>query len=422
MYWTNLDGKKIGIWGMGREGQSAKSALKKHCPHAMISEIGEDNVFDIETCDVLIKSPGVSLYRPEIQRALQKGVVVTSGTNLFFANKHSNTRVIAVTGTKGKSTTASLMAHTLKALGERVVLGGNIGRPLLDCIDEKADWVVAELSSYQCADFIGQPNIGVLVNLYPEHLQWHGSHDQYYQDKVHMVNQCGVVVLNGADSKTKEMPLQAEKIFSFNEIKGIHLQNGWFYDGSEPIFKREELHLKGDHNAENACAVLTVIKILGFPSKECGRAFQSFVALPHRLQHIGERDGIFYVDDSISTTPETAVAALKAINKGQAITLIAGGMDRGQDYAVLVAYLAQHRNTMRLVTLPDTGKRLAIQAQKMGVETSPTSDMPTAVSIAQHITPRGGVILLSPAAPSYNLYSNFEDRGDDFKKWAFKSE
>ena len=422
MYWTNLDGKKIGIWGMGREGQAAKIALKKHCPHAMLVEIEEDNVAEINDCDVLVKSPGVSLYRPEIQKALQKGIVITSGTNLFFANKRQESHVIAVTGTKGKSTTSSLMAHTLKALGQRVALGGNIGRSLLDCVDEKVDWIVAELSSYQCADFIGKPDIGVLVNLYPEHLQWHISHEQYYQDKVHMLNQCYDVVLNATDSKTKEMSIQVATIRFFNEVKGIHVQDGWFYDGKEPLFKREKLALEGDHNAENACAVLTVVQMLGLPLKACAAAFQTFVGLPHRLQHIGEKEGIFYVDDSISTTPETAVAALKALNKGQPVTLIAGGLDRGQDYQVLVDYMVQYKETMRLVTLPDTGKRLALQAQEVGIETSPTSDMPTAVSIAQHITPKGGVILLSPAAPSYNLYPNFEARGNDFKKWALETE
>ena len=422
MFWMNLDGKRIGIWGMGREGVAAKKALEIHCPNAHVIDIGEENTGDISGCDVLVKSPGVSLYRTEIQKALQEGVIVTSGTNLFFANKSPKTRVIAVTGTKGKSTTSSLLAHTLKTLGQSVELGGNIGRPLLDIVDEQVDWVVAEMSSYQCADFIGKPDIGVLVNLYPEHLQWHGTHKQYYGDKVHMINQCETVVLNAMDSQTKEMSIEAKEVRFFNEMEGIHLQEGVFYDGNTSLFDQKKLSLEGDHNAENACAVLTVIQLLGLPLKACETALQSFRALPHRLQHIGEKDGVVYVDDSISTTPETAVAALKAFSKGQVITLIAGGLERGQDYTILVEYMNQYKETMQLVTLPDTGKRLALQAQSAGIKTSPTSDMPTAVSIAQHITPAGGTILLSPAAPSYNLYPNFEARGNDFKKWALGME
>jgi len=124
------------------------------------------------------------------------------------------------------------------------------------------------------------------------------------------------------------------------------------------------------------------------------------------------------VDDSISTTPETAIAALKALDKGQDITLIAGGFDRGQDYTELVHFMVDYKDRFRLVTLPDTGKRLAELTGRAGIETALTSDMPTAVNIAGHITPEGGTILLSPAAPSYNLYQNFEERGNDFKRWA----
>ena len=148
------------------------------------------------------------------------------------------------------------------------------------------------------------------------------------------------------------------------------------------------------------------------------KAFSSFKALPHRLEILGTKNEITYIDDSISTTPETAIAALRAIDTGHPITLIAGGFDRGQEYQELAHFLFEHKEYMRLVTLPDTGIKLAHLAQQMGVQTSPTSDMATAVNVAEHITPPGGIILLSPAAPSYNLYPNFEARGDDFKRHA----
>lgn len=417
MYWQNLNHKKIGIWGTGKEGQAAQQALLKYCPKADLINIKEDNISDIFTCDILIKSPGVSLYRPEIQEATQKDIIVTSGTNLFFTNKNPQTRVIAITGTKGKSTTSSLLAHTLKYLKQSVVLGGNIGVPLLDLIETKADIVVAELSSYQCADLTGYPDIGVLVNLYPEHLQWHGSHDRYYNDKLHMLYQAHHIILNATDSET----LSRSKGISahyFNSFNGIHIQDDFFYNGNTPLFPTNVLPLPGIHNAENACAVLSVIKMLGLCLTDCVEAFKTFQALPHRLQTLGEKNGIVYIDDSISTTPETAIAALKAIDKGQPITLIAGGLDRGQDYTNLAAFLGNYSNRIRLVTLPETGVHLAETSKKQGVETNITSDMKTAVNIAKRITPKGGTILLSPAAPSYNMYKNFEERGDDFKRWA----
>lgn len=417
MYWHNLEHKKIGVWGMGKEGQAAWKALSDHCPTAQLLTIEEANTSDILKCDILIKSPGISLYRSEIREAVQQGVIVTSGTNLFFANKKETTCVIAITGTKGKSTTSSLLAHTLKHLNQSVILGGNIGVPLLDLVDTNADYVVAEMSSYQCADLTGHPDIGVLLNLYPEHLQWHGTHKQYYNDKLNMIRLAKQPILNATNDQTSQLTSDIDAVY-FNAQSRIHIKNGWFYNGGFPLFPISELPLPGLHNAEDACAVLTVIDILGLQPAACAEAFKTFHALPHRLQTIGCRNGITYIDDSISTTPETAIAALKAIDKGQPITLIAGGLDRGQDYTALVAYLAEHKDQMRLVTLPDTGTKLAHMAQTAGIETGITSEMPTAVNIAQHLTPNGGTILLSPAAPSYNLYTNFEERGDDFKHWA----
>ena len=414
MFWTDLANKTIGIWGMGREGQAVKNALQKHTPTARLIEISEDTLSEIYSCDVLVKSPGVSLYRPEIQTLLQKGIPVTSGSNLFFVNKNPATKVISITGTKGKSTTASLMAHTLKHLRKSVLFGGNIGKPLIDFTDETPDFVVAELSSYQCADLTGTPDIGVLMNLYPEHLQWHQNHETYYRDKWNLITHSKQIVLNCQDPRTQTFPLPPHALW-FNDLKGVHVQGNWFYNGETPLFETRKLPLIGHHNAENACAVLTVLKFLGQDLKAAESAFSSFKPLPHRLEILGIKNGITYVDDSISTTPETAIAALKALNPDMPITLIAGGFDRGQDYKDLAQFLAEHRTTLRLVTLPDTGKRLAHLAQSLGVQTSPTSDMATAVNIAQHITPAPGTILLSPAAPSYNLYPNFEARGLDFK-------
>ena len=415
MFWTNLDAKKIGIWGLGREGMAAVSALQKHAPNARIIKISEENTSEIDSCDILIKSPGVSLYRPEIQSALQQGISVTSGTNLYFEHKNPKTRTIAITGTKGKSTSSALLAHALKQMGFSVLLGGNIGKPLLDFVDEKPDFVIAELSSYQCADLKGTPDIGILLNLFPEHLQWHQSHEKYYLDKWHMLNLCHQVILNATDPRTQTFKSPMDTTW-FNNADGIHIQGDFFYDGQTPLFETKKLPLIGHHNAENACAVLTALKMLNLDPKKAD--FSSFKPLPHRLQILGTKNDITYIDDSISTTPETALAALKSLDKGTPITLIAGGFDRGQDYAELAQYLSEHKDRLRLVTLPDTGSRLAHLSQCLGVLTSPTSDMATAVNIAEHITPKGGIILLSPAAPSYNLYPNFEARGADFKAQA----
>ena len=386
MLWQDLEHKCVAIWGMGREGQAVKTALQQHVSDVQILEINEDNVQDLNRAEIIIKSPGVSLYRPEIIEAKKRGVVVTSGTNLFMANKNSTTKVLAITGTKGKSTTSSLLAHTLKTYGFNVFLGGNIGVPLLDFVDEKADYVVAELSSYQCADFEGTPDVTVLLNLYPEHLQWHGSHEQYYADKQHMVKQ-GLWQLD-------------------NRENIIHIQNDCFYDQEEQLFPISCLNLRGIHNAQNACVVLAILKHLNLDLMRAKNAFQSFEGLAHRLQIVAEKDGLMFVDDSISTTPETAICAMESF-KGKAITLLAGGFDRGQDYTELNKYIKEHQ--VRVIALPVTGDRIETQYH---VQT-----MKEAIALAKQMTPKGGVVLLSPAAPSYNQYKNFEARGDDFASY-----
>ena len=383
MFWNSLKDKKIAIWGMGCEGQAIQKALIQHIPSAHLKEITEDNISSLFSCDILIKSPGISLYRPEIQRAKRLGIFVTSGTNIFMSNKNPTTKLIAITGTKGKSTTSSLMAHTLKTYGFSVCLGGNIGAPLINFVDEKVDFIVAELSSYQCADFTGTPDISILLNLYPEHLQWHKSHTRYYQDKYHMFRQ-GKWQLD-------------------NRHNNIHIDQDAFYDEQSFLFPIHCLNLRGVHNAQNACAVLATLKHLGLPLAKAQQAFQTFQALPHRLQIVGTDAGLTFVDDSISTTPETAICAMDSF-KGEKITLLVGGFERGQNYQELNQYLQQHH--ILAIALPDTGDRIKTPHH---VQT-----MKEAVLLAKKITPLGGIVLLSPAAPSYNQYKNFEERGNAF--------
>jgi len=383
MLWQNLECKCVAIWGMGREGLAVKEVLQEHVPSVKLIEVSEQNISDIFRAEVVVKSPGVSLYRPEIVQAKAQGIVVTSGTNLFMANKNPNAKVIAITGTKGKSTTSSLLAHTLKVYGFKVCLGGNIGVPLLNYVDEVADYVVAELSSYQCADFVGKPDISVLLNLYPEHLQWHGSHEQYYADKYHMWEQ-GHWQLDNRKNKIK-------------------IENDFFVDSGEQLFPISSLNLRGAHNAQNACAVLAVLKHLGLDLMRAEQAFQTFAGLAHRLQIVAEQDGLTFVDDSISTTPETAICAMESF-KGKDITLLVGGFDRGQDYTELNHYIKDH--CVHAIALPTTGERIDTPHHAQTIT--------EAVDMAKHITPKGGIVLLSPAAPSYNQYKNFEARGDDF--------
>lgn len=383
MKWSELLNKKIALWGMGREGQSTKNALLKHIPNVKIVEVGEENLDDLYECQVVVKSPGVSLYRPEVKKLQEIGIKITSNTNLFMSNKPLTEKIICITGTKGKSTTSSLLAHTLKTLGKTVCLGGNIGKPLLDFVDENPEFVVAETSSYQCADFIGTPELGILVALYSAHLPWHGSLEKYHADKMNMIH-------------------QAKKTIDIRHLNFM-VKEGFFYEEEQKLFPLSSLPLFGVHNAQNACVVLQAIKELGLNTVDCERAFQTFTPLPHRLQKVAEKNGVLYINDSIATLPEPVIAALDTF-QGRPITLIVGGWDGGYDYTGLNKVI-QERKILALA-LPDTGLKITTPYH--------VTNMREAVHLAFDKTPVGGVVLMSPGAPSYNQYKNFEERGADF--------
>ena len=385
MKWSELSNRKIGLWGMGREGQSTKAALLKHIPEVKIIEISEDNLDDLYTCQVVVKSPGLSLYRPEVEKLNQMGIKITSNTNLYMSNKYLNTKVICITGTKGKSTTSSLLAHALKSLGKSVFLGGNIGKPLLDFVDETPDFMVDEISSYQCADFVGSPELGILVALYSAHLSWHGTLERYHADKMNMIH-------------------QAKKTIDIRHLD-FSVKEEFFCEGEKRLFPRSVLPLFGAHNGQNACVVLQAIKELGLNPADCEKTFQTFTPLPHRLQKVAEKGGVLYINDSIATLPEPVMAALDTFY-GRPITLIVGGWDGGYDYTQLDK-LIQKRGILALA-LPDTGAKITTPYH--------VADMREAVQLAHEKTLAGGVVLMSPGAPSYNQYKNFEERGADFIK------
>ena len=421
MKFENLKYKKVGIWGMGKEGTAVQKVLSHLVPEAKLFPFSDDNLDVLYTCDVVVKSPGVSLYRDEIQKAVQKGVQFTSGTSLFLENRSKTTKVIAITGTKGKSSTSSLLYHTMKNLGYSVALGGNIGYPLIQFLeDPPTDYVVAELSSYMCADATGDIDMAVLLDLYPEHTNWHQTVQRYYMDKIVLVARADKIIINGTDPGIHSNFNNALDTLTYNTPQDFHLKNGFFYDGKKKCFARKKLSLLGEHNAENACAVLTVLKQLGdlnFPKIE--EAFSTFEPLPHRLQTVWKTKNLIFVDDSISTTPETALAALNAYPDTAKIVLLIGGEKRAQDFTDLAHFVAKSKGRITIIGMPDVGTECveAVLDEKGAAFTR--QDLKEALQVSiQLLENKGGIILLSPAAPSYNLYKNFEERGDEFKRLA----
>ncbi len=327
---------------------------------------------------------------------------------MWFAEKAAVT-TIGVTGTKGKSTTASLVAHILGRLGRRVALAGNIGVPVTDIDKEAADYAVIEVSSYQAADFDGVCDIAVLTSLFPEHLDWHRTLDNYYRDKLNLLRRARCAVVNA-----EAAPAVGLARHLFNDEAGLHCRGPEIFDGRARVGKVDNRYLARPHNLSNLCAALTVAKVLGLDLRAALDAAADFRGLPHRQQELGEIDGVLYVDDSISTAPELTAAALD-VYAGHAITLILGGYDRGIDYGKLVARLTA--GAVRARHLPWRQRRAHLRRARPagGPPTTVLArSMADAVADAKRMTQTGGVVLLSPAAPSYGHYRDFAERGRDF--------
>ena len=442
-----LQGKNIVIWGAGRDGLSALQQIQKLFPAKKIvvftdkkippevcagwqsqAEVefvsGEHLIKNLAKSDVVIKSPGISLYRDDIRCAVKRGATFVSTTNIWFAEMGTG-NVIAVTGTKGKSTTASIIYHCLNRLGLTVEICGNIGKPLMDYLDKPRhiDFFIVELSSYQTADIAYTPKIGVLVNLFPEHLDWHKSLDNYYRDKLRLFNPGdNHTIVNYKDPITRKLTANWVGIQFFEKNDGIHSIKNKIYCGRKKLGQISNDHLDGDHNLSNICAALTAIEAAGYDPIQCYEYLDGFVGLPHRQQVLGTRDGIMYIDDSISTTPQTAMAAINRFS-GPPITILLGGFDRQQNYEELANLLCREKIHM-VITLPDNGPRIAaaVRKEKETIDAGPklfeADDLTSAVKVARRNTPAGGIVLLSPAAPSYGLYDSFEERGKAFQQLA----
>jgi UDP-N-acetylmuramoylalanine--D-glutamate ligase len=382
---------------------------------------GQDQIASaLDDIEVIVKSPGVSLYRREIQSARARGTQVTSLLNLWFGERPDIT-TICVTGTKGKSTTASLIAHIVARLGRRVALVGNIGRPITGIGPESTEIAVIEVSSYQAADFDGQCDVAVLTSLYPEHIDWHLSVDNYFRDKINLLkrSRCCIAQRATADILARFMPDSSPRPEFFGDEAGIHCRGIEMLDGQRVIGDVLDPYLARPHNRSNLCAAITVAKSLGLDPVVALGASSGFPALPHRQQELGEIGGVLFVDDSISTIPESTAAALR-VYAGREITLILGGHDRGIDYDQLVENLAAGA-AKTVICLGDSGERLYLLARRradqrgdIACDLKRVQSMADAVTYARQVTRPGGVVLLSPAAPSFGPYRDYIERGRDF--------
>jgi UDP-N-acetylmuramoyl-L-alanine---L-glutamate ligase len=434
------------VWGAGREIRSFAAQLSRRLPEARIVALafdaapardvraqlgapdarvltGAEVCAGLARCEVVVRSPGVSVHRPELRALRESGVAVTTATSLWLAER-GGAGVVGVTGTKGKSTTAALAAQLAREAGRTVALAGNIGVPALDLLDERpAQVTVVELSSYQIADLQAGPQVALVTNVFREHTDWHGSEEAYRADKLRLLELPGVrtAVLNARDDVLAAVHPPDVAVVRYGQ------PDGWDATGEGIAFARElrvasgDLPLRGEHNALNVCGALAALEAVGVPAPPLPGSLAGFHALPHRLETVLQRDGVTWVDDSISTTPESTIAALESFSDRE-VVLIAGGQDRGQDYSSLGRALA--RSGASLIGVPSTGPRVLAAARAAGVASDRSieaGDLAGAVAAARALQRPGAVILLSPAAPSFDNYRDFEERGERFRALVTRS-
>lgn len=454
---------KIAVLGYGMEGESIvqylfKSGYKSVVVHDLKPNLenlnnvqkclGKDYLNSLEKYDIIFRSPGIPYLSKEFKNLKAK---LTSSTKYFFENCPAP--IIGVTGTKGKGTTASLIAEILKQDGKKVWLGGNIGLPAISFLDEvkKEDYVVLELSSFQLQDLEKSPRIAVLLMTTTEHLDHHKSTKEYRDSKKSIIkyqkpNDFAVINImhNGYGEFLKEVKANLYTIDT-NKIQknGSFVQNGVFTiainDNLHKICPVKNTKLIGKHNWENICAAAMATYLSGVKINSIAKGISSFEGLPHRLQKIAEIEGITYINDSFSTAPEPTIAAIKSFDKP--IILIIGGSEKGHEYTELAVEIVKNKQIKKIIFLGHTAAnkmKLAIEKEnnkqtkiiekmekegkKSGINKNVPLVMAQVNSLAEAFlsikisAKAGDVVLFSPAAASLDLFKNYKDRGNQFIK------
>lgn len=428
---SKLLNKNILIWGYGIEGRSVvELLLKNHVKNRIfvatkekLNEKLENVEFIAESeigkydFDVAIKSPGVSSYGKQVQILSEKGTVITSSLNIMLAEiiDHKNIKTIGITGTKGKSTTASICNHMLNSLGKKSILVGNVGIPFLKVLDNPGEYeyIVMELSSCQLNNLMYEVDYGIVLNLYPEHIDWHLTHDNYYKDKLNIAKYSKKCFLNAKDAVTNEY-LNVSSYSTFNSSNGFYLKDSHIFHVKDKIFDINSLdNIKGEHIFENICSVLSILNSEKLDINLALKSLASFKTLEHRLEVFfnDRKTNTKFVDDSISTIPEATIKAIETF-KNDSIILILGGFDRKQDYSELTEHINSNDKIQKVFLLGQTGDRLYHKLKNS--EKFDTLD--NLVKSVKSLDLTNKTVLLSPAAASFDMFKNFADRGDCFKK------
>lgn len=428
--------KKLAIIGLAREGLAVLKFIKKQkefknyeiwildksskvkLPKGTKGQLGENYLENLESFEYIFRSPGFYFLNPLLQRAIKKGVKVSSATKLFFdyAKKKHPKKIIGVTGTKGKGTTSTLIYKILKGAGKKTFLAGNIGTPALDILDkvDRNTYVILELSSFQLQDLHASPDIAVVLEIFPDHQDAHKNLKEYFSAKA-----------NVARHQTSK-----DQVFFFgdqNESKTLGLLG---FGKKNPVlpqgfnmFDPAELTLRGAHNYRNAVMATLVALSLKIPKEKIIRIVRKFTGLEHRMEFVCKQKNISFYDDSASTNPHTTAAALRSF-KDRNIVLIAGGVDKGLNYAPVqkeISVLYKKSEIKSVILIGENKNKIRESIRKTLARIVDAKTLEEAVKSAVkelRETPTEGVVLFSPGAASFDMFLNYADRGDKFKRIA----
>ena len=424
--------KKIVILGFGKEGKSTYNFIKKYLPdkkitimdsnYENISEAVDIDYDKLNDFDIIMKSPGISLKDYDF---IDKDKIYSQ---VEYFLKYKNCLTIGVTGTKGKSTTTSLIYKILQEQKDKVYLAGNIGIPIFEYIDllDNDSTVIIELSSHQLEYINYSPNIALILNLYEEHLDHYKNVDCYYQSKLNIAKfqESSDYLLYTTDNEMlddyiKKTYIKSKKINITYDKKlnsNVYIDDYCVYNGNVLYNINDTRKLKGKHNLKNIMFALEVASILNLNLEKVRNSINNFEPLPHRMELVGTYDGVTYYNDSIATIPNSTINSIETFKNIN--TLIIGGKDRGIDYNDFIKYLNKS-NIENIICLPDTGHNISKFINK---KIYLVNDLKEAVIISKKITKKNNICLLSPAAASYGFFKNFEERGNLFKEYVRNEE
>jgi len=445
-------GKKIAVLGTGIEGLSSAKFLKE--AGALVTLLDQKNqdqltadtimaarslnldvywganyLTFLNQFEIIVRTPSIRPDLPTLSLAKGHGALVTSNTQIFF--DLCPCPIIGVTGTKGKGTTSTLIYEILKKEGKSVFLGGNIGNPPLDFLAQlkPSDLVVLELSSFQLFDLTKSPQVAVVLMVTSEHLDWHKDATEYKEAKFNIVrNQrpedFAIVNIDYQVSREFLQVGQGQKISvsSHSTLEsGVYLKNEFVYRNfgkEEKVVEIEKVGLIGPHNLENVVAAVGAASALSVSVDSISQAIQEFKGLEHRLELVREEAGVKFYNDSFSTTPETAIAAIKSFQDRE--ILILGGSDKGSDYTELGRTIVSAQNVKALVLIGQMGSKIKLAVEAAGSFSGKilegAKNMEEIVTQAKSVAQSGDVVLLSPACASFDMFPNYKERGRQFKE------